>query len=146
MSFVNQFTFKKSIEEFLLQNCADLDEGSAKLMSEDIFNDIIAKINSYINKLKDINNVALEFSDFNTIRAFLANDLSEETFQRVKNLNFDDYLMQDKWSTCANKSPISIQNEMIYAARKRDPDTFIKCLNELEGNCCIQNINQLDDD
>jgi hypothetical protein len=117
--------------------------------------DLDSQLKSYSDSLKETKKVALELSEYDDILYFLLNNISEETLNRVKSIDWEK-LSKDSghyrkdineriYDTCSGRSPMEIKEELKNAAVKNNPDEFIKSLNELLGNCCISSINDLDD-
>ena len=107
-------------------------------------------------KVSKANELALKYSNYNTIVDFLTNDISIKTLERlesidwkkfnsvpkfIRNTSFGGY----KWNTCSGRHPLQIKKDLTMAMINKDVDTFIKCLNELLGNCCINTIDDLDE-
>ena len=107
-------------------------------------------------KVSKVNKLALEYSNYNAILDFLTNDISIETLERFKSINWKDFDSVPKfvgytsfgkfeWNTCSGRNPLQIKEDLTTAMVNKDVDTFIKCLNELLGNCCINTMYDLDE-
>ena len=106
-----------------------------------------------VSKAKEL---ALKYSNYNTIVDFLTNDISIETLERLKSIDWKELNSVPKfigntsfgkfeWNTCSGRHPLQIKKDLTTAMVNKDVDTFIRCLNELLGNCCINTIYDLDE-
>lgn len=124
-----------------------------------VLNDITDKVDLYYNEVKEVQKYAIKLSNYDKVADFLMNHISKDTLERVKSIDWDNILSNTHpvfkgnslfgkfvWdNTCSGRNPFEIKMDMERAAVSNDPDNFIKSLNELLGNCCISNINELDD-
>lgn len=103
--------------------------------------DLDLKLKNYYDSLKDTKKLALELSYYDDIFKFLTDDISEETLNRIKAIDW-----RKEYDPCSKKSSTQLKNEIRYACIKKNSDELIKILNENFGNCCIESIDQLDDE
>lgn len=107
-------------------------------------------------KVSKANELALKYSNYNTIVDFLTNDISIKTLERLESIDWKKFNSVPKfirntsfeefeWNTCSGRRPSQIKKDLTMAMVNKDVDTFIKCLNELLGNCCINTIDDLDE-
>ena len=107
-------------------------------------------------KVSKANELALKYSNYNTIVDFLTNDISIKTLERLESIDWKKFNSVPKfirntsfgefeWNTCSGRRPSQIKKDLTMAMVNTDVDTFIKCLNELLGNCCINTIYDLDE-
>lgn len=107
-------------------------------------------------KVSKANELALKYSNYNTIVDFLTNDISIKTLERLESIDWKKFNSVPKfirntsfgefeWNTCSGRRPSQIKKDLTMAMVNKDVDTFIKCLNELLGNCCINTIYDLDE-
>lgn len=107
-------------------------------------------------KVSKANELALKYSNYNTIVDFLTNDISIKTLERLESIDWKKFnsvpkfirntsFREFEWNTCSGRRPSQIKKDLTMAMVNKDVDTFIKCLNELLGNCCINTIDDLDE-
>lgn len=127
-------------------------------LAQNILDDINSKVINYKLKYEKIDTITRSLSNHDIINEFFMK-LSDENLERYKSINWNDLLIElpefeghaltgsfKYKSTCSGRSPREIRHDMQVAATTNDMDTFIKCLNEILGNCCINSIDDLDDD
>ena len=86
----------------------------------------------YSDKIYEI---AEKISDTNTVYKFLTESISKETLDRFLSID---------WSNYREEYLKTVKYKFFTAAISNDPDLFITELNLILGNCCINDINDLD--
>jgi len=123
-----------------------------------LFSDLNKKLEEYQKSQEELDKVALELSNYSSIREFLRKEISKDTFERLKSIDwvklsksgghFEGNHITGRYvwdETCSGRCPSAIKNDLARAAVSGEADSFIKALNELLGNCCITSVNDLDD-
>ena len=96
----------------------------------------------------EIYNKAEELAGVNRIYKFLTESISKETLERFMSIDWNSFTKEKtppySWNTCNGEDPEYIKFRLARHSFDDDPDSFIKELNKLLGNCCINNIYDLD--
>lgn len=96
----------------------------------------------------EIYNKAEELADVDRIYKFLTESISKETLERFMSIDWNSFTKEEtppyRWNTCNGENPEYIKFRLARHSFNDDPDSFIRELNNLLGNCCINNIYDLD--
>lgn len=130
-----------NINAYIKYRLPEITYSESTCLTNALCKDLDLKLKNYYDSLKDTKKLALELSDYDDIFKFLTHDISKETLDRIKAIDW-----KKEYDPCSKKSSARLKNEIKYACTKRNSDELIRILNENFGNCCITSIDQLDDE